>query len=276
MQYALSSTVCSLVRSPSTRTAWVFAALCVSACEWVMGGIPERPELPGEDAAVEDVAQADDHEAPDVTGAQEEGSPEEVAEVPATPEEMLVPVPHEAGVLEAAAAGPGRDAATEIPSDAAMASDAMLETAVCTDASVWYPDLDGDGYGVEQGALRVCPRPLGSFAARAGDCHDGDQGVNPGHQRFESVPYATPRGTQSFDYDCSGGEDGTGEQAAHFGCGLLGALACGGDGYASTERTGFGLNSYCGSVVLLECKAELLATLICSSTSRTVTPYLCR
>ncbi|MFM2419249.1 MAG: hypothetical protein RL385_3972 [Pseudomonadota bacterium] len=279
----------SVARRSLGRTSIACSALaCVifaaSAWEWVLGGIPDRPDDSDDASATEDFAQADDASAPEANAEQEEASADDVQAAPVSPASAEVAAPRataiastdDAGVAHGTHADAVADAAQESADDAEVARDAGALATGCTDASVWFPDLDGDGYGVEQGALRVCPRPPGSFAVRSGDCHDGDQNVNPGHQRFESASYATARGTQSFDYDCSGGEDGTGEQAAHFGCGLLGALACGGDGYASTERTGFGINSYCGSVVLMECKAELLATLICSSTSRTVTPYLCR
>ncbi|MFM2420667.1 MAG: hypothetical protein RL385_5390 [Pseudomonadota bacterium] len=278
----------SLGRASIARSALACVILTASACEWVLGGIPDRPDVADDASATEDFAQADDATAPEANAEQEDASAEDEQAAPVAAKGAEVAAPRATAIASAEDAGvaPGThagadagalaDAAQESTDDAEVARDAGAVATSCTDASVWFPDLDGDGYGVEQGALHVCPRPPGSFAVRPGDCHDGDQNVNPGHQRFESAPYTTARGTQSFDYDCSGGEDGTGEQAAHFGCGLLGALACGGDGYASTERTGFSVNSYCGSVVLMECKAELLATLICSSTSRTVAPYLCR
>ena len=43
----------------------------------------------------------------------------------------------------------------------------------------YYPDADGDGYGVETGAVDACTRPAGT-APYAGDCDDGNAAINPG------------------------------------------------------------------------------------------------
>ncbi|MCK6524829.1 hypothetical protein L6R49_25780 [Myxococcota bacterium] len=43
-----------------------------------------------------------------------------------------------------------------------------------------YPDADGDGYGVEEGAVEGCIPAVAGFAARAGDCEDTDLLINPG------------------------------------------------------------------------------------------------
>jgi hypothetical protein len=44
----------------------------------------------------------------------------------------------------------------------------------------WYPDADGDRYGVSTGAKRDCGEPTGPWASRDGDCNDSDATVNPG------------------------------------------------------------------------------------------------
>ncbi len=54
-----------------------------------------------------------------------------------------------------------------------------------TDASVWYPDGDGDGYGVEDPSTEACEAPSGYVAEEyatggASDCDDSDEDINPG------------------------------------------------------------------------------------------------
>ncbi len=46
------------------------------------------------------------------------------------------------------------------------------------DAPLWYTDADGDGYGVEEGALSACSAPDGRVAS-AGDCDDQDAAAHP-------------------------------------------------------------------------------------------------
>ena len=64
--------------------------------------------------------------------------------------------------------------------------DGLAGCAECDDADplvglgpTWYADGDGDGYGVDPGAVVACDAPLG-FAAAPGDCADGEEYVNPG------------------------------------------------------------------------------------------------
>ena len=45
--------------------------------------------------------------------------------------------------------------------------------------SRFYPDGDGDGYGVASGSVLSCDPPSG-YVSNAGDCDDGDPDVNPG------------------------------------------------------------------------------------------------
>ena len=47
------------------------------------------------------------------------------------------------------------------------------------DASTWYSDADGDGYGTAGGTALSCTQPTG-YAANADDCDDGDSAINPG------------------------------------------------------------------------------------------------
>ena len=44
----------------------------------------------------------------------------------------------------------------------------------------WFPDADGDGYGVQEGAVEGCEPPLAEgYADEAGDCDEGDATVYP-------------------------------------------------------------------------------------------------
>ncbi|MCW5897817.1 MAG: putative metal-binding motif-containing protein [Flavobacteriales bacterium] len=61
-------------------------------------------------------------------------------------------------------------------------------------ASMWYPDLDGDGYGVFDGAIASCDDPGPGYAPWAGDCDDEDPEINPG----------VPELCNGIDDDCDG------------------------------------------------------------------------
>ncbi|MFH1463197.1 MAG: putative metal-binding motif-containing protein [Pseudomonadota bacterium] len=47
------------------------------------------------------------------------------------------------------------------------------------DATTWYPDADGDGWGDEAAAVVACSAPSG-LGEQGGDCDDADPGVHPG------------------------------------------------------------------------------------------------
>ena len=67
-----------------------------------------------------------------------------------------------------------------------------------TDATTWYPDQDGDGYGSDAGAAAACFQPSGSLAI-GGDCDDSDPAVNP--EAAEVI-------CDLVDNDCDGEADG--------------------------------------------------------------------
>jgi hypothetical protein len=46
--------------------------------------------------------------------------------------------------------------------------------------SMWYPDMDGDGYGTYAGAIQACSM-LDGFVGEAGDCDDQNPAVYPGN-----------------------------------------------------------------------------------------------
>ncbi|MFH1253147.1 MAG: MopE-related protein [Candidatus Uhrbacteria bacterium] len=62
-----------------------------------------------------------------------------------------------------------------------------------TDATAWYPDADGDGYGDGLNVIFVCTQPPGLIAT-GGDCYDSDVMYHPG---------ATERCSKN-DYNCDG------------------------------------------------------------------------
>ncbi len=46
------------------------------------------------------------------------------------------------------------------------------------DASTWYPDIDQDGYGDDDGGVSQCDAPAG-YLESAGDCDDLNNTINP-------------------------------------------------------------------------------------------------
>ena len=56
--------------------------------------------------------------------------------------------------------------------------DGSVDEDDASDASTWYQDADGDGYGTTT-STTACDQPSG-YAADDGDCDDGDSSVNPG------------------------------------------------------------------------------------------------
>jgi large repetitive protein len=63
---------------------------------------------------------------------------------------------------------------------------------------VWYQDVDGDGYGLDDACL-CASDPVTNFDAEDGDdCDDGDPDVNPGETE---IPY------DGIDNDCSGSDE---------------------------------------------------------------------
>jgi len=64
------------------------------------------------------------------------------------------------------------------------------------DASNWYADTDGDGYGNLAAVTTACEAPAGSVAD-SGDCNDGDAAISPA---------ATDVAGDGTDSDCSGAD----------------------------------------------------------------------
>lgn len=66
-------------------------------------------------------------------------------------------------------------------SEDATPSFSAISKAVFTskDTSVWYQDLDGDGYGTDNKTVIDCFKPAG-FSDKNTDCNDANPGINPG------------------------------------------------------------------------------------------------
>jgi hypothetical protein len=122
----------------------------------------------------------------------------------------------------------------------------------------WFPDGDGDGYGRSSGQVTACTAPTsGTWVTQGGDCDDDNVAVNPGQTSYEPEGYTTSGSTESFDYDCSGGEtvDPTQEGTAPA---CTNILACSGSGFQPTTRTGSGVNPLCGSKKHVTCASGTL------------------
>jgi len=118
--------------------------------------------------------------------------------------------PDDTGVIEAADAdGDGYDAETDCDdtdpavhpgaTEACNGGDDDCDGEVdedAADALVYYPDLDGDGFGDPAGELSACSAPSG-YVDDATDCDDEDAAVNPGADEL----------CNGVDDDCDGLED---------------------------------------------------------------------
>jgi hypothetical protein len=153
-------------------------------------------------------------------------------------------------------------------------------TEPCTTPVPWYEDADGDGYGRTDTEVVACPKPEGGAWARApGDCYDGDARVHPGQSAYFGTPFSAGSGIVSFDYDCSGFEEPNPAHARFTGCGALSLALCEATkGYASGPRIGPGLDPYCGSTTVVECRSVLLQILVCEFYASAIAdePYRCR
>jgi|GEM_PF-608119 len=69
-------------------------------------------------------------------------------------------------------------AATEICNDIDDNCDGTIDEDSAADASTWYADNDGDGYGDPASSSTACEQPASSSSDDS-DCDDGDAGINP-------------------------------------------------------------------------------------------------
>jgi hypothetical protein len=145
------------------------------------------------------------------------------------------------------------------------------EDAGCASPHAYYRDADGDGFGSDV-SKQFCGAPVAGWVTMSGDCDDAEKSVFPGQTAYFGTPYSKS-GIDSFDYDCSGREEPDPATAgAAPDCPALELLLCTGAGFATSGRTGTGVDPTCGSAELLTC-AGLLA---CTPTRSMVTPKACR
>ena len=74
--------------------------------------------------------------------------------------------------------------------------DGTVDEGTALDASTWYADVDGDGYGDSGAATTACSQPSGTIADGT-DCDDGNAAVYPGADEY----------CDGVDNDCDGTTD---------------------------------------------------------------------
>ncbi len=74
--------------------------------------------------------------------------------------------------------------------------DGIVDESDAADASTWYADSDGDGFGNPGSAAVACSQPSG-YVADASDCDDGQSTTNPGATEY----------CDGHDDDCDGDVD---------------------------------------------------------------------
>jgi hypothetical protein len=122
-----------------------------------------------------------------------------------------------------------------------------------------------------------CDKPTnGTWASVGGDCQDDNPSVNPGQAAFFEKPFGTSGGIDSFDYNCSGGEEGDPSQTSAPSCAILSLTGCRGAGYAPTTRSGKGVNVLCGSNAVVTCQVSSLLGTCGTSTTASQVAYRCK
>ncbi len=99
--------------------------------------------------------------------------------------------------------------------------DGTVDESAAVDASSWYADADGDGFGGTASVTTSCSKPTG-FVATSTDCNDGDAGVSPG----------ASESCDGEDDDCDGTVDD--------GVASLYAIDADGDGYGDPATVVYG------------------------------------
>jgi hypothetical protein len=132
---------------------------------------------------------------------------------------------------------------------------------------MYYQDKDKDGFGDKETSMAACSQPEG-WVTNSADCNDGNKEVYPGQQAYFEQGYPKPGAPQgiSFDYDCNGVEDPSPLDTKNPTCpGVV--LGCDKSGYAPGNRTGPGVDPYCGVKTRNSCTVSGLS---CNSNISTV------
>jgi hypothetical protein len=72
--------------------------------------------------------------------------------------------------------------------------------------TTFFPDSDGDGYGVDSGSETTCEVSRGGFATETGDCAPDNADVYPSNSSYFSESYRpsrSPFSSPSYDYNCN-------------------------------------------------------------------------
>jgi len=75
--------------------------------------------------------------------------------------------------------------------------DGQTDESTAVDATIWHPDVDGDGYGDDTIPLTACEAPA-SYIAIGGDCNDGRADIGPDAEEI----------CDGLDNNCDGEVDG--------------------------------------------------------------------
>ncbi len=81
--------------------------------------------------------------------------------------------------------------------------DEMTDEEVTT---TYYPDMDDDDFGDDDGAVEACEAPTG-FVETGGDCLDTNEDVFPGQTMFFDTDIPGAGEPDDFDYNCDGVEE---------------------------------------------------------------------
>jgi hypothetical protein len=293
-------------RASTARASCVLAALSLASCEWVMGGIPPKAEPDASDDGAEgpaddldgavrgdrsdggvdlgagasgerDAGAAEPHGGGPVglTGGGSDAAPDGGGDTPIA-NDAAINHPGDAGTVGVDGGTPPASDAGGANSDAGGGHPAQDAATSCAQPGSWYADDDRDGYGRASAKVSACSAPGEAWSQRAGDCNDDIADVHPEQSTFFDHAYQAADGSMSFDYDCSGHEEGNNQQqAAPDDCGILALLNCTGSGYSKVARAGAD-NPLCGSRRKDFCQGALLGAVGCETSSEDVAePYWC-
>ncbi len=249
--------------------ALVSSLALAPACTLVVGERPARDQDAGDDAGREQDADVEEDASLDAGSREDGGTTADAGSA------------SDAGSLDAAMTDAALEAGATIM-DGGGADSAIVDAGPAPDCgtstgTLWYPDGDNDGFGRSAEAVQTCARPAsGTWVLNGGDCKDNDLNVRPDQTTYFGVPFRGADGNDSFDYDCSGTEEGNPAQLTLAnGCGLLELIACSGRGYLARTRTGSNVNPFCGSRDIGMCMAGALG-LGCTTAMSTGDPYECK